>query len=100
MTVRVEHDDCLRAIPRLVAEGVLCDAVVTDPPYHLTDMTKRFGRAFNAAGHRNQDGTNHYQRLAGGFMGQQWDGGDIAFRPETWATIATILRPGAFLVAF
>jgi hypothetical protein len=33
-------------------------------------------------------------------MGQQWDGGDIAFRPETWATVATILRPGAFLVAF
>ena len=100
MTVRIEHDNCLQAIPRLVAEAVVCDAVVTDPPYHLTDMTKRFGRAFNAAGHRNQDGTNHYQRLAGGFMGQQWDGGDIAFRPETWATIATILRPGAFLVAF
>jgi len=33
-------------------------------------------------------------------MGQQWDGGDIAFRPETWATVATILRSGAFLVAF
>jgi site-specific DNA-methyltransferase (adenine-specific) len=33
-------------------------------------------------------------------MGQQWDGGDIAFRPETWATVATILRPGAVLVAF
>lgn len=33
-------------------------------------------------------------------MSQTWDGGDTAFRPETWATIASILRPGGFLVAF
>jgi site-specific DNA-methyltransferase (adenine-specific) len=33
-------------------------------------------------------------------MGQTWDGGDVAFRPETWAAVATIMRPGAFLVAF
>jgi site-specific DNA-methyltransferase (adenine-specific) len=79
MTVRIEHDDCLLAIPRLVAEGVVCDAVVTDAPYHLVSVA------------RGQ---------TGGFMGQQWDGGDIAFRPETWAAIATILRPGGFLVAF
>ena len=43
---------------------------------------------------------HQYHRLAAGFMGQQWDGGDIAFRPETWATVAAVLRPGAFLVAF
>jgi site-specific DNA-methyltransferase (adenine-specific) len=97
MTIRVEHGDCREIIPTL---GVTVDAVVTDPPYHLSDMTKRFGRAFNANGQRNTDGTNHYQRLAGGFMGQQWDGGDIAFRPETWATIGSVLRPGGFLVAF
>jgi site-specific DNA-methyltransferase (adenine-specific) len=33
-------------------------------------------------------------------MGQQWDGGDIAFQPETWVTIGRVLRPGGFLVAF
>jgi len=99
MTVRIEHDNCLRAIPRLVAEGVVCDAVVTDAPYHLAPMHKRFGGTFNV-GARNSDGTTSFQRLSRGFMGQQWDGGDIAFRAETWATIATILRPGAFLVAF
>ena len=99
MTVRIEHDDCLMAISRLVAEGVVCDAVVTDAPYHLAPMHKRFGGTFNV-GARNNDGSTSFQRLSKGFMGQQWDGGDIAFRPETWATIATILRPGAFLVAF
>lgn len=95
--IALHHGDCREIIPAL---GVTVDAVVTDPPYHLTDMTKRFGSAFKAEGPRNADGTNHYQRLAGGFMGQQWDGGDIAFRPETWETIGSGLRPGGFLVAF
>jgi site-specific DNA-methyltransferase (adenine-specific) len=90
------HGDCRAIAPHLPT----VDAVVTDPPYHLTDMTKRFGGAFGAPGPRNSDGTNHYQRLASGFMGQQWDGGDIAFQPKTWATIANVMRPGAFLVAF
>jgi site-specific DNA-methyltransferase (adenine-specific) len=68
--ITAHHGDCLEVIPRLVAEGVVCDAVVTDPPYGLN------------------------------FMGQQWDGGDIAFSSKTWAAVAAILRPGAFLVAF
>jgi site-specific DNA-methyltransferase (adenine-specific) len=94
MTIRVEHADMLQAIPRLVAEGVGCDAVVTDPPYHLTAIAERSKYPVKYG----KDGA--MQRLLGGFMNQTWDGGDIAFRPETWATVATILRPGAFLVAF
>jgi site-specific DNA-methyltransferase (adenine-specific) len=40
------------------------------------------------------------KRLSKGFMGKTWDGGDIAFRPETWVTVSSIMRPGAFLVVF
>src|SRR5271166_4397341 len=40
MTVRLEPGDCLEVIPRLVAEGVVVDAVVTDPPYGLEFMGK------------------------------------------------------------
>jgi site-specific DNA-methyltransferase (adenine-specific) len=80
----------LQAIPRLVAEGVVVDAIVTDPPYHLTAIAERSKYKIDGA----------MARLLGGFMGQTWDGGDIAFRPETWATVGTIMRPGAFLVAF
>lgn len=98
MSVRVERGDCLQVIPALVAEDVVCDAVVCDPPYHLTATQKRFGAANSAPAQHGRDGA--MARLSGGFMGQQWDGGDIAFRPETWATVATILRPGAFLLAF
>jgi len=60
--IALHQGDCREIVPTL---GVTVDAVVTDPPYHLTDMTKRFGRAFKAEGPRNTDGTNHYQRLAG-----------------------------------
>lgn len=88
----------LEAIPGLVAEGIQCDACCTDPPYHLTATQKRFGASNSAPAQHGRDGA--MARLSGGFMGQTWDGGDIAFRPETWATVATILRPGAFVVAF
>jgi site-specific DNA-methyltransferase (adenine-specific) len=33
-------------------------------------------------------------------MGQNWDGGDIAFRPETWRLVFDVLKPGAYIVAF
>lgn len=33
-------------------------------------------------------------------MGQVWDGGDIAFRPETWAAVLRVLKPGAYILAF
>jgi site-specific DNA-methyltransferase (adenine-specific) len=33
-------------------------------------------------------------------MGKQWDGGDIAFRPEVWAEVLRVLKPGGHLVAF
>jgi site-specific DNA-methyltransferase (adenine-specific) len=54
------------------------DAIVTDPPYHLVQ-----GQGKNK-----------------GFMGQQWDGGDLAFNFETWGAIGDCLKPGGYLLAF
>lgn len=74
------------------------DSVVCDPPYHLTSIVKRFG-AENAA--PAQVGkTGAYARASKGFMGQTWDGGDVAFQPETWAEVWRVLKPGGHLVAF
>lgn len=104
MTVEIIHGDCLAEIPRLVARGVIVDAIVCDPPYHLTSTVNRFGKvdidADTSTSRRSRDRSDPAARLAKGFMGKVWDGGDVAFRPETWATVATILRPGGFLVAF
>lgn len=73
-------------------------ALLCDPPYHLTSIVKRFGGKNAAPAQQGSDG--RFSRLSKGFMGQEWDGGDIAFRPETWAALAKHLLPGAHLLAF
>ena len=97
------HGDCLVEIPKLVAAGLTVDSIITDPPYHLTPAVKRVGKPGSApvrSNMQNLGGNPLYQRLVKGFMGQAWDGGDVAFRPETWTTIAALLRPGGFLLVF
>lgn len=69
MTVTVHHGDCREVLATLPAESV--HACVTDPPYGLT------------------------------FMGKKWDSIDgAAFQPETWAAVLRVMKPGAHLVAF
>ena len=74
------------------------DSVVTDPPYHLQSIVKRLGSANAAPITGGSDG--RYARTANGFMGKQWDGGDIAFQPETWRLVYDVMKPGAHLLAF
>ena len=61
----------MRDVLRMLGDSTI-DACVTDPPYHLS----------------------------GGFMGQKWDSGDLAFQPETWREVHRVLKPGAHLLAF
>lgn len=85
--------DCLEILAALPERSV--DSVVTDPPYHLTSIVKRYGgekAAPTVAG--------VYGRSTSGFMGKQWDGGDIAFRVELWAEVLRVLKPGGHVVAF
>lgn len=74
-------------------------ACITDPPYHLASIVKRFGAA-NAAPAKSNGATGVFARASAGFMGKTWDGGDIAFRPEAWGTVYDALLPGAHLAAF
>lgn len=92
--IRLLNGDCLEVLAGMVPESI--DACVTDPPYHLASIVKRFGTD-GAAPARGNDA---YGRASRGFMGKTWDGGDIAFRPETWAAVLRVLKPGAHLVAF
>jgi DNA modification methylase len=94
--VRLLRGDCLELLPTL-EEGSI-DSCVTDPPYHLTSIVKRFGSPKAAECQFGTDGA--YARASKGFMGKQWDGGDIAFRPELWAEVLRVLKPGAHLLAF
>ncbi|HNQ31977.1 MAG TPA: site-specific DNA-methyltransferase, partial [Candidatus Woesebacteria bacterium] len=74
------------------------DTCICDPPYHLTSIVKRFGKENSAPAKYGTDGV--FQRSSRGFMNSTWDGGDIAFRPETWAAVYRVLKPGAYLLSF
>lgn len=89
--------DCLDVMDRLEADSV--DAVVTDPPYHFDTIVERFG-APDAAPAKSNGATGVFGRASAGFMGKTWDGGDIAFRPETWAKVLRVLKPGGHMAAF
>jgi site-specific DNA-methyltransferase (adenine-specific) len=94
------HGDCLE----VCKEIEYVDSIVCDPPYHLTSVANRLKKTSVNGGtdiERRANGrSDGIARLARGFMGQEWDGGDIAFRPETWEIIGKPLRPGGFLLAF
>lgn len=96
MGVRILIGDMRERLAELPDASV--DSCVCDPPYHLTSIVKRFG-ATNAAPAKVGK-TGAYERASRGFMGQTWDGGDVAFVPETWAEVLRVLKPGAHLVAF
>jgi site-specific DNA-methyltransferase (adenine-specific) len=96
VTVTIHQGDCRDALAGLPADSV--DSVVTDPPYHLLSTVKRFAKTGGAD--RIHNGDCQYGRLSRGFMGKSWDGGDIAFRPETWAAVLRVLKPGGHMVAF
>ncbi len=93
MNTTLHEGDCLDVMRGLAADSI--ESCVTDPPYHLQSIVKRFG-AENAAPAKG----GVYARSSAGFMGKTWDGGDIAFRVELWAEVLRVLKPGAHLVAF
>lgn len=66
------------------------DSVVTDPPYALVSIVKRFGKPGSAPAKGNEA----YQRASAGFMGKQWDTGEVAFDPAFWAECLRVLKPG------
>jgi len=91
------NGDCIEEMQKLIDEGKQVDSVVTDPPYHLTSIVERFGKEGSAPA-KDKDGA--FQRQSVGFMGKEWDGGDIAFRPDTWKLAYDLLKPGGHLLAF
>ena len=92
------NDDCLIAMQKLIDDGVQVDSIVTDPPYHLQSIVDRFGKKGSAPAKHGTDGA--FARASKGFMGQEWDGGDVAFRKETWELALKLLKPGGHLLAF
>lgn len=95
-TMELYHSELLRWCAWY--SGPKFHAVVCDPPYHLTSIQERYGAPGSAPPQHGTDGL--FQRASAGFMGRTWDGGDVAFRSETWAAIARHVLPGGFILAF
>ena len=68
MTAQLHLGDCLEVMRTLDENSV--DTCITDPPYEL------------------------------GFMGKRWDSSGVAFRAATWEAVYRVLKPGALLMAF
>jgi DNA modification methylase len=82
----------------MIANGVFVDSVCTDPPYGLTSITKRFGKADAAPAKHGTDGA--FARASRGFMGNTWDATGIERDPEFWHLIYQVLKPGGYVLAF
>ncbi|NEW96621.1 site-specific DNA-methyltransferase [Rhodopseudomonas sp. BR0G17] len=95
--VMLHAGDSLAVLDTLAESSI--DACVCDPPYHLTSIVQRFGKDGAAPAQDDRSG-GAYKRTSAGFMGKQWDGGDIAFRPDIWRKVYRVLKPGAHLLAF
>ena len=92
-TYNVVHADCLAALRDMPDASV--DAVVTDPPYGLSNTTPA-----QVADTITQwvTGNREYLPSGRGFMGHEWDG----FVPPVavWDECLRVLKPGGHLLAF
>ncbi len=77
--------------------------ILSDPPYALISIQKRFGGT-NAPAQMGSDG--RYNRLSTGFMGQDWDGFESLEHYQDWVSewaeglIEKALYPGAICLFF
>lgn len=98
-SVQLFPGDNRESLRRLIDQGVRVHSVVTDAPYGLTSIQKRFGK--NGAAAARKDGNDgSFSRLSAGFMGQSWDGTQIERDPEFWGLVHDILLPGGYCFAF
>lgn len=93
---KVINGDMLKVLPTF--EENTFDSCITDPPYELTSINKRFGKENSKPAKHGKDGS--FSRLSKGFMGQTWDGSGIAFNVDAWKEVYRVLKPGAYLLAF
>ncbi len=91
--VKLHPGDCRNTLREFASSSI--DSVVTDPPYALVSIVKRFGKP-SAAPARG----GVYARGAAGFMGKAWDTGEVAFAAEFWLEVLRVLKPGGHVVAF
>lgn len=89
----IRHGDALHLL-RQIADGTI-DAIVTDPPYGLSDLkTDNVVRAITAW----TTGDRELVPSGKGFMGNSWDG--FVPPPAIWDECLRVLKPGGHMLVF
>ncbi|MEM3414793.1 MAG: DNA methyltransferase [Thermoproteota archaeon] len=89
MTIMLYNADALEKLKELPSDSI--DAIITDPPYQLDSIRKRFGKEGSAEAQYGTDGV--FQRASKGFMGKEWD---VLPNVNTLKECLRVLKPGAF----
>ena len=92
--MKIIHGDCLEELKRLDDNSV--DAVITDPPYGLSN-TKPQQVADVLAAWVTGD-TVSVPAKRGGFMGKDWD--SFVPPPAVWEECMRVLKPGGHMAVF
>ncbi|MDQ7996107.1 MAG: DNA methyltransferase [Luteibacter sp.] len=92
MTVTIHTGDCL-AVMRTLADNSV-DAVVTDPPYGLSELKREDVLACLVCWIEGEI----YRPVGKGFMGKSWDAWVPG--PEVWKEALRVLKPGGHMLAF
>ncbi len=100
--LKLEEGDCRKIMRRMVMTEKKFEAIVTDPPYMIESIAKRFGKTTLDQGgsvmDKVRDRANPHARHAHGFVGQSWDT-NIAMTPAIWQLAFELLRPGGYCLA-
>ncbi|MFZ0269926.1 DNA-methyltransferase [Caulobacter sp.] len=95
MSVIVHCGDSRKVLAHIPSNSV--DSVVSDAPYALGSIVRRFGGQ-GAAPARSEGASGVYRRASDGFMGETWDVGDTAFDPSFWVEVWRVVKPGGHLL--
>ena len=91
-TYQLHQGDCLQTLRTMASDSI--DAVVTDPPYGLSQHTQ--AEVLQCL--TSWIGGQVYQPKGKGFMGKGWDAWVPG--PEIWREVLRVLKPGGHLLAF
>jgi len=89
MSIILKQGDCLDLMKELPEESI--DTIISDPPYQLTNISKRFGKPDSADAQYGLDGV--FQRISKGFKGKEWD---VLPTVEILKEALRVLKSGAF----
>jgi DNA modification methylase len=92
--IKLMLGDNMKSLKELPDNSV--DSIVTDPPYALTSIKKRFGKEGSAPAQFGTDGA--FQRASKGFMGKEWDAEVPTV--EFWNEVYRVLKPGGHVLSF